>query len=98
MEAFVNERNKILRSSHLTDEEKQSSLNELRITLGSDRCYVEELFLSMQYLPTSHNIGYESYDLVPNGSAIDVTAENLADFVKLNTEFILKTGIEVCIF
>uniref|UniRef100_A0A7S3CZ44 HECT domain-containing protein n=1 Tax=Palpitomonas bilix TaxID=652834 RepID=A0A7S3CZ44_9EUKA len=94
MEDFVKKRKAIL-ASDANESEKLDALSKLCIVMGKDSFQVEDLYLSMQYLPPAHNLPYDSVDLVPNGSHIEVNAENLEEFVCLSTEFIMKSGIQV---
>ncbi len=46
------------------------------------------------YNPPSKVYGYTSYSLIPGGENVSVTEENLEEYVKVMSKFLLKDGIE----
>ena len=46
------------------------------------------------YNPSSIVYGFESIDLKPGGKNIDVTLENIEEYVELMTDVCLGTGIQ----
>ncbi|XP_041451971.1 E3 ubiquitin-protein ligase Ufd4 isoform X2 [Drosophila obscura] len=75
-------------------EKKQEQINDLKLCTknGLEVC-LEDLALTFTYLPSSSIYGYTQAELLPNGSSINVTINNLEAYCELLLNFILHDGI-----
>lgn len=88
---LFNAKNEISNNKTLSKEEKLGLINQLE--LEQSKCKIEDLCLSMEFIPCSNVFGFESYPLC-EGSDCDVTMENAEDYVNLTLDFMLRKGIE----
>jgi E3 ubiquitin-protein ligase HECTD1 len=68
--------------------------DEFFLIINNDKIKLEDLGLVFEYNPPSKVFGYQSYNLKPNGADINVTEENVEEYVDLMIDFVFKTGIE----
>ena len=54
---------------------------------------MEDLSLNFTYLPSSKAYGYSSVELIPGGTQMDVTLDNLEEYAELTLKFCLDKGI-----
>ncbi|CAF0873085.1 unnamed protein product [Rotaria sordida] len=91
---LIEKRNKILNDINKTNEEKKFLCSQLKIENDQHESVdLEHLCLTFVYSPPSITYGYQSIELIPNGSHIDVTIDNVDQYVKLSLEFIFRDGI-----
>ncbi|XP_033249682.1 E3 ubiquitin-protein ligase Ufd4-like [Drosophila miranda] len=75
-------------------ERKQELINDLKLcTKNGLEVALEDLALTFTYLPSSSIYGYTQAELLPNGSSINVTINNLEAYCELLLNFILQDGI-----
>lgn len=77
----------------LSSEEKLQQISELKLNTKTGCVALEDLALTFTYLPSSKNYSYVSADLIPNGSNIDVTINNVEEYCNLTITFCLQEGI-----
>lgn len=86
---------KILLDESLNDDEKSEKINNLQFQCGeSGLVRLENLSLSMIYLPSSYCFPFTHVNLVDDGLNQDVNMDNVEQYVHLLTNFILETGIK----
>ncbi|CAF3371074.1 unnamed protein product [Rotaria sp. Silwood1] len=91
---LIDKRNKILNDENLTNREKHIQCQLLKIENDShEPVDIEHLCLTFVYSPPSNTYGYQLVELIPNGSHIDVTIDNIDQYVNLSIQFILRDGI-----
>lgn len=88
---LINAKNEISNNKTLSKEEKLGLINQLK--LEQSKCKIEDLCLSMEFIPCSNVFDFESYPLCEE-SDCDVTIKNAEDYVNLTLDFMLRTGIE----
>ncbi|XP_073986001.1 ubiquitin fusion-degradation 4-like isoform X6 [Rhodnius prolixus] len=54
---------------------------------------LEDLAITFTYLPSSNVFGFNAADLTFNGSDIEVTMENIEEYIDLTVEYCLERGI-----
>jgi len=91
IEMLINAKNEISHNKTLSKEEKLGLINQLK--LEQSKCKIEDLCLSMEFIPCSNVFDFESYPLCEE-SDCDVTIKNAEDYVNLTLDFMLRTGIE----
>ncbi|XP_052854486.1 E3 ubiquitin-protein ligase Ufd4 [Drosophila gunungcola] len=75
-------------------EKKEELINELKLhTQNGLEVSLEDLALTFTYLPSSAVYGYTQAELLPNGSSVNVTINNLEAYCELLMNFILQDGI-----
>ncbi|KAH8341323.1 hypothetical protein KR059_002696 [Drosophila kikkawai] len=78
----------------LSAERKQELIDELKLhTQNGLEVSLEDLALTFTYSPSSSVYGYEQADLLPDGSSVNVTINNLEAYCELLMNFILQDGI-----
>jgi len=78
----------------ISAEKKQELINELKLhTRNGLEVSLEDLALTFTYLPSSSIYGYTQAELLPNGSSVNVTIDNLEAYCELLMNFILQDGI-----
>ncbi|XP_033151038.1 E3 ubiquitin-protein ligase Ufd4 [Drosophila mauritiana] len=78
----------------LSAEKKHELINELKLqTQNGLEVSLEDLALTFTYLPSSSIYGYTQAELLPNGSSVNVTIDNLEAYCELLMNFILQDGI-----
>ncbi|CAF1193643.1 unnamed protein product [Rotaria magnacalcarata] len=91
---LIDRRNKIIDDVSKTNEEKKRLCSQLKVDNDHHESVdLEHLCLTFVYSPPSNIYGYQSIDLISNGSHIDVTIDNVDLYVKLSLEFIFRDGI-----
>ncbi|CAF1239989.1 unnamed protein product [Adineta ricciae] len=91
---LIEKRNKIMIDTQKSSEEKRTLCSQLRIeNEHHEPVNLEHLCLTFVFSPPSNTYGYQSIDLIPNGSHIDVTIDNVDQYVKSSLEFIVRDGI-----
>ncbi|KAJ6649764.1 E3 ubiquitin-protein ligase Ufd4 [Pseudolycoriella hygida] len=93
LQEIVQEKQNIELNDKLSGAEKQQKIESIRLNTSSGPVAIEDLALTFSYLPSSKHYGYTAADLVANGSAIDVTIENLEEYCELTANFCLQDGI-----
>ncbi|CAF2952123.1 unnamed protein product [Rotaria sp. Silwood2] len=91
---LIEKRNKILNDDNKTNEEKHIQCQLLKIENDlHEPVDMEHLCLTFVYSPPSDTYGYRSVELIPNGSHMDVTIDNVDQYLNLSLQFILRDGI-----
>lgn len=86
---------KIIIDQSLSDEEKSQQINNLQFKCGEiDDVSLEDLSLSMIYLPSSYCFPFTYVNLIENGLSEDVNMDNVELYVNLLTDFMLDKGIK----
>lgn len=86
---------KILLDQSLNDEDKYQQIKNLQFQCGeTGKVRLENLSLSMIYLPSSYCFPFMYINLVEDGLSVDVNMDNVELYVNLLTDFILNTGIK----
>lgn len=93
LQELVYKKNLIESNEELTTQARVTEIQNLRLNLKNGSIAVEDLALTFTFSPSSKVYNYQSYDLIPNGSSIDVTIENLEEYCELTTNFCLQSGI-----
>ncbi|XP_065095256.1 E3 ubiquitin-protein ligase Ufd4 isoform X4 [Ochlerotatus camptorhynchus] len=93
LQELVQQKQNIEQNDDLTSEEKLLQISELKFNTKTGSVALEDLALTFTYLPSSKNYGYQSADLIPNGSNIDVTISNVEEYCNLTINFCLQEGI-----
>ncbi|CAM1299094.1 HECTD1 (predicted) [Pycnogonum litorale] len=85
---------KILSDTSLNEDDRISHVQNISFN-DDHQCpvKVEDLGLTFQYFPTSKVYNFQSVDLKPDGSNIDVTIDNVEEYVDSMMEFCLSIGI-----
>jgi E3 ubiquitin-protein ligase HECTD1 len=81
---------RILQDNTLSAEARAHQVANLALPGGAA---LDELALTMQYLPSSRCFGFAAADLRPGGADQDVRLDNVDDYVDLTLEFCLETGL-----
>ncbi|XP_055540059.1 E3 ubiquitin-protein ligase Ufd4 isoform X3 [Wyeomyia smithii] len=93
LQELVQQKQNIEQNDDLSSEEKLLQISELKFNTKTGSVALEDLALTFTYLPSSKNYGYQSADLIPNGSNIDVTISNVEEYCNLTINFCLQEGI-----
>ncbi|CAD6199393.1 unnamed protein product [Caenorhabditis auriculariae] len=72
---------------------KRRKIGELKLHVKGTSCRVEELALSFTVNPPSKVFKYEEMELVEGGADIDVTMDNVEQYVEKCEDFYLNSGI-----
>ncbi|CAF0845992.1 unnamed protein product [Adineta ricciae] len=87
-------RNQIINDESLTIEQRKTQCQSLKIENEThEPMEIEHLCLTFVYLPPSNTYGYQSVELIPNGAHVDVTIDNLEQYVNQSLQFIFRDGI-----
>ncbi|XP_046664774.1 E3 ubiquitin-protein ligase HECTD1 isoform X3 [Homalodisca vitripennis] len=89
---LVARKQRIVQDNTLSPETKARQIQNLSL-VSSDGSRLEDLMITFTYLPSSKVYGFNSVDLVSNGSDIEVRLDNLEEYLELTTKFMLETGI-----
>ncbi|CAO1338887.1 unnamed protein product [Diamesa serratosioi] len=74
--------------------EKSNQISHLYLKTTSDDCVMlEDLALTFTYSPSSKVYGYIAAELLPNGSLIDLTINNVEEYCDLTLKFCLQDGL-----
>lgn len=91
---LVQRKQNIEQNDDMTSAEKLDAIAELKFTTKDGLTVpLEDLALTFSYLPSSKVYSYSAVDLVPNGSNIDVTINNVEEYVDLTMRFCLQDGL-----
>ncbi|XP_053661606.1 E3 ubiquitin-protein ligase Ufd4 [Anopheles marshallii] len=93
LQELVQQKQNIEQNDMLSSEEKLQQISELKLNTKTGCVALEDLALTFTYLPSSKNYDYASADLIPNGSNIDVTINNVEEYCNLTIAFCLQEGI-----
>lgn len=93
LQEVVTQKQQIEQSNELTPEEKLERIGDLRLVTKSGTVAIEDLALTFTFLPSSPKYDFEAADLLPNGSNIDVTINNVEEYCDLTVNFCLQEGI-----
>lgn len=94
LQEFASKKQSIEINTMLTPEEKITALSNLKlVTKNGSEVALEDLVLTFSYLPSSSVYGFTSADLIPNGSNIDVTLDNVEDYCDALMNFCVHEGI-----
>ncbi|KFB39857.1 AGAP009511-PA-like protein [Anopheles sinensis] len=93
LQELVQQKQNIELDDMLSSEEKLQQISELKLNTKTGCVALEDLALTFTYLPSSKHYGYASADLIPNGSNIDVTINNVEEYCNLTIAFCLQEGI-----
>jgi len=95
LKVLISAKEKILLDQSLSDEEKSEQIKNLQFQCGeTGKVHLENLSLSMIYLPSSYCFPFTYINLVDEGLSQDVNMDNVEQYVSLLTDFILETGIK----
>uniref|UniRef100_A0A7E4W8K1 E3 ubiquitin-protein ligase n=1 Tax=Panagrellus redivivus TaxID=6233 RepID=A0A7E4W8K1_PANRE len=73
--------------------QRSDALRNLNIALPNTKCTLDELGLTYVVDPPSNVFEYRGYELIPDGSNVDVTLGNVNEYVEHVINFHLNTGI-----
>ncbi|XP_055645002.1 E3 ubiquitin-protein ligase Ufd4 isoform X2 [Toxorhynchites rutilus septentrionalis] len=93
LQELAQQKQNIEQNDDLSSEEKLLQISELKLNTKTGSVALEDLALTFTYLPSSKNYGFQSADLIPNGSNIDVTINNVEEYCNLTISFCLQEGI-----
>ncbi|XP_065332241.1 E3 ubiquitin-protein ligase HECTD1 isoform X2 [Cloeon dipterum] len=88
-------KNRILQDNTLSAEARNHQVANLALSMGQGGAVarLEDLALTMQYLPSSRCFNFAAADLRHNGGDEDIRLENVEEYVDLTLKFCLETGI-----
>lgn len=93
LSAVAEAKRQLLADQSLSDAEKEQRLAEITLQGPQvDGVKVEDLGLTFQFLPPSR--AFEAVELRPDGVHIDVTMDNIEDYVSSLEDFVLAEGIQ----
>lgn len=93
LQELVQQKQTIEMNEKWSKEERDDQINNLKLKIKGSEVYLDDLALTFTFLPSSKVYEFESIDLIPNGASIDVTIQNLEEYVELTTNFCLQDGI-----
>jgi len=93
LQLLVQQKQNIEQNDNISVEEQEKQINNLQLNTKSGPVSLEDLALTFTYLPSSKVYQYTSADLIPNGSSIDVTINNLEQYCDLTINYCLQDGI-----
>lgn len=87
---------RILYNNSLSMEDRHHQLRNLSLPMNAAQppVFLDDLALTFQYLPTSKVYGFAAADLKPFGEEIEVTLDNVEEYIELMTDFMLYSGIK----
>lgn len=91
---LANKRDEIQMDKSLSDNEKQSLLNNLKLKLNDNLINIDDLELTFEYNPPSKVYGYDSATLMSNGENEKVNLFNIEKYSELLIKFIFDDGIK----
>lgn len=94
LKKLIMSKEKILLDQSLNDDEKHQQIKNLQFLCGGDEVRLEDLSLSMIYLPSSYCFPFTYINLIDDGLSQDVNMDNVEQYVNLLTDFILDVGIK----
>ncbi|XP_065207160.1 E3 ubiquitin-protein ligase HECTD1 isoform X3 [Planococcus citri] len=95
LKELASRKSKIAYDNTLSLEAKSCQIKNLSLNDSTTEPAVrlEDLAMTFSYLPSSRVFGFTSVDLVKNGVDIDVTMDNVDEYIDLSYKFFLETGI-----
>lgn len=98
LKLLSSKRQQTLIDKNLTEEERRFQISNLILPFEDSSCAspairLEDLCLTMQYLPPSRKLGYVSLELRSGGADEEVTLDTLDDYLDLTLSWTLETGI-----
>lgn len=90
---LVHQKQSIEQNDSLTSAEKLERISQLRLTTKGTTVALEDLALTFTYLPSSKVYEYTAAELIPNGSNVDVTIDNVEEYCDLTIRFCLQDGL-----
>lgn len=93
LQEIVRAKQQIEQDETISIDEKMRLIQDLKLETNSGAVSIEDLSLTFTYLPSSTVYGFSSIDLIPKGSNIDVTIDNLEEYCDLTINFCLEKGI-----
>ena len=94
VEDLIERRNKIFVENDLSESEKQEKISKLLLKLENEvECSLEDLGLSFVVNPPSNIFTFNEVELVENGAHLDVTMENVEEYLEKCVDFYLNVGI-----
>ncbi|GIY38730.1 e3 ubiquitin-protein ligase HECTD1, partial [Caerostris extrusa] len=95
LQELASKKHLILADRSLSKEDRINQLKNLSIPMQNPGMAVkiEDLTLTFQYFPPSKVYGFTAIDLKPGGENLEVSLDNVEEYVELMTDFCLHTGI-----
>lgn len=90
---LIKQKHKIMQDHTLSPEVKAHQIQNLSLHHSSGPVSLGDLALTFTYSPSSEVYGFESVNLVPNGTDIEVTIENVEEYAELTSAFCLELGL-----
>ena len=72
---------------------KYTSINHRPPLLSGGAVQLEDLCLTMQYASPAKLLGYEAVELCPGGADVEVSLDNVEEYVEATLSWALETGI-----
>jgi len=92
LQHLIEQKQNIQTSHNLTDEVKNTLVQNLK--LQNEDCGLEDLGLTFVLNPPSSIFEYKEIELIEDGGMVDVTIENVEQYVERCLDFYLNTGIK----
>ncbi|CDK13343.1 E3 ubiquitin-protein ligase [Caenorhabditis elegans] len=93
LRALAQRKRLIENDTSIDSNSKRRKIAELKLHIKGSTCRVEDLALNFTVNPPSKVFQYAEMELVDGGSDIDVTIDNVEQYVEKCEEFYLNTGI-----
>lgn len=93
LQELVRIKQQIEQDDMLSRDEKAKLIDDIKLETKSGPVSIDDLSLTFTYLPSSCVYGYDVAELMPNGTNIDVTIDNLEQYCELTINFCLENGI-----
>lgn len=91
---LIERKKKILAKIDLSEAKKREKISKLTIRLENDvECNLEDLSLTFVINPPSKIFAFKQVELVENGGEIDVTIDNVEEYLEKCVDFYLNVGI-----
>lgn len=91
---FIAEKATLLSDDSINAEEKRKRVSKLTLKMNENQeCVLEDLCLTFVINPPSKIFEFEGVELVENGKQIDVTCDNVEEYVDKCVDFYLNVGI-----
>jgi len=97
LQQLIDQKQSIQSNIELSDAEKKSAIDALRLQLGPaehGECSLEDLGLTFVLNPPSSIFAYKEIELIEEGGKVDVTIKNVEEYVEKCLDFYLNTGIK----
>lgn len=93
LSAVADAKRSLMNDQQLSEMERRQRLEEITLQGAQvEGARVEDLGLTFQFLPPSR--AFETVELQPNGSQIDVTTDNVEDYLLALEDFVLAEGVQ----